>query len=95
MSDLEKTGNKLLASIRKTKAGSDTVAVKKAKKKTTTRKTAVSKTKTAAVSKPKAKVAAMKKPKNHVTARNKTRIKKAISVTQTNPFPDGSQVWPD
>ena len=102
MSVLEKTGNKLLASIRKTKAGADTTAVKTAKKKTTASKA----TKTAAASKTKKpttarkqatpkKVAAKKKAKSHVTASNKTRIKAAITVSHTNPFPDGSQVWPD
>lgn len=104
MNDLEKTSNKLLDSIRKTKAGSDTAAVKTAKKKismgskaTKSKITVAPKPKKAAMDGNKAtpQKATKKKIKSPVASSNKASVKIAISVTNSIPFSDGSQVWPD
>ena len=91
MSDLDKTSKQLIDSIRKTKAGPATAAVKTAKGKTATRKTA----------KPKASSAApiSKRPrvqtKNRTAASKKTPPESTTLAIEQVPFQDGSRVWPD
>jgi hypothetical protein len=90
MSDLDKTGSKLIDSIRKTKSGPETAAVESAKKKTTAVKAASPKP--AATSKP----AKPKKPaKKRSSATRKAAPKAKISAISQVPYQDGSQVWPD
>ena len=104
MSNLDKTGKKLIDSIRMTKKGSATAAVKSATKKKTTRKAAKSK-KSPATSKSKSAVMKVKEtnkasPKgstkpNSTAASRKNPPRKKTTPLADIPFQDGSQVWPD
>ena len=89
MSDLEKTGSKLIDSIRKTKAGPETAAVETAKEKTATPKVAKPKVSSTTSVKPSSK------PKKRATKAKKATPKPRASVIEQVPYPDGSQVWPD
>ena len=104
MSNLDKTGKKLIDSIRKAKKASATGAEKSATQKTTTRKAAKPK-KSPATSKSKSdsmKVKATTKasPKvstkpNSSAASRKNQPRKETTPFADLPFQDGSQVWPD
>jgi len=89
MSNLDKTSKQLIDSIRKTKTGGDTAAVKSTKQKTTTEKAA----------KPKASAtkSSSKKPKakKRAAASKKSIAKPITSAIDQVPYPDGSRVWPD
>ncbi len=90
MSNLDKTGKKLIDSIRKTKKGPATAAVKSATKKTTARE-ATKPNKSPVTSKSKSEAAAIKAKSVKV----KSQPRKKTTPFTDIPFQDGSQVWPD
>ena len=104
MSNLDKTGKKLIDSIRMNKKGSATAAVKSATQKTTTSKAAkskkrpaTSKSKSASV---KVKTTTKSSPKvstktNSSAASRKNQPRKETTPFADVPYQDGSQVWPD
>ena len=105
MSELDKTGKKLIDSIRMTKEGPATAAVKSAAEKKASGKTSnKQKSPVASTSKPTASTTkekimtrdapkASKKPKSSAN-RKKQHRKKTVTFTDI-PYQDGSQVWPD
>ena len=105
MSDLDKTGKKLIDSIRMTKEGPATEAVNSANQKNAPTQSAKQQSQAAPASKPaaattKAKTASKatpkssKKTKSSAGNRNKSAGKKT-ATTADIPYQDGSQVWPD
>lgn len=91
MSDLDKTSKQLIDSIRKTKSGDATAAVKSVKKTPSKPKVARSKTSPATSIAKKTNT----KTNKQTTARKKTTAKLIASTTEQVPYPDGSTVWPD
>lgn len=93
MSEKDKTTEKLINSIRKTREGSDTAAVKTAKK--ATQGTKSSKPRATAARKTPARKpatkAALKKSSTQVVRQQVI----TMATKEENPYPDGSQVWPD
>jgi hypothetical protein len=106
MSELDKTGKKLIDSIRMTKEGPATAAVKSVTKKKASHQS-VKKQKSHAASTSKSTAAttkvkttsgvspkSSKKPKSTADNRNKQASKKTVTIADV-PYQDGSQVWPD
>ena len=106
MSNLEKTGEKLIDSIRKTKKGSATAAVKSATEKVRPSKAAkpqkrpaTSKSKSAPAksrAKPaKAKSTSKSSPKASTKPKKSSANRSKTNPLADIPYQDGSQVWPD
>lgn len=87
MSDTDKTGKRLVDSIRKTKAGSATAAAQSAKDDTAA-KPAASKPATAATKKTPAST-----PRRAAT--RKTPAKTKSSTEKQDPFQAARRIWPD
>ena len=97
MSDLDKTGKKLIDSIRMTKEGPATAAAKSATQKTTTAEAATpQKSPAASTAKSATRAApkAAKKAKSTAAKRKKQPSAKKATLADV-PYQDGSEVWPD
>ena len=91
MSKTDKTGEQLISSIRKTKAGPETAAAQSAKRVTTSAKAPKPKPATRAPS----KKTLPAKQKNSETLKQVDTGNKTTASGQSDPYQSGSRVWPD